>query len=239
MPLSGNGERSNTYSSPAILARRSRILEETRKAIAEEGITALSMNEIGKRAGVAKRTLYNAFQTRERMIATAIQEYFEQFIDRIRYRNDPGTLMRNIERMVLVINRNRQIRNYIRAIMALYFSPEPDPDIWQAMHGIATRSNLEWLQAVAAKRHLQPWMDADRVADDVVRLEYATIHAWAQGHIPDDEVLRRLLVNYLTYAAGATRGATRKEVDALLGEIHQHGVSRLLEAKFDASKLAA
>jgi hypothetical protein len=123
--------------------------------------------------------------------------------------------------------------------MALYFSPDPDPDIWHAMHGIATRSNLEWLREVSARKHLQPWLDVDRVADDIVRLEYATIHAWAQGHIPDDEIVRRLLVNYLTFAAGATRGATRKEVDALLAEIQQHDVSRLVETKFDMTKLAA
>ena len=68
-----SGDRPQTYSSPAIMERRRRILEETRKIIAEKGIAALSMNEIGQRAGVAKRTLYNAFQTRERMIASAIK----------------------------------------------------------------------------------------------------------------------------------------------------------------------
>ena len=72
--LKENGDRPQTYSSPAIIERRRRILEETRKVIAEQGIAALSMNEIGQRAGVAKRTLYNAFQTRERIHEARMQE---------------------------------------------------------------------------------------------------------------------------------------------------------------------
>jgi AcrR family transcriptional regulator len=237
--LNGTSERSQSYSSPAIRARRGRILEETRKAIAEQGIAALSMNEVGKRAGVAKRTLYNAFQTRERMIAIAIQEYFEEYVKRISYANEVGTLMHNVERMVTVVNRNRQIRNYIRAIMALYFSPEADADIWQAMHGMATRSNLEWTRTLQAKRQLQPWIDAERLADDVVRLEYATINAWAQGRIGDDEIVPRLLQNYLTFVAGATRGAARREIEDLLREIAEHGVAWLVEAKLGPSAKAA
>lgn len=230
--LNGTSERAQTYSSPAIRARRSRILEETRKAIAEEGIAALSMNEVGKRAGVAKRTLYNAFQTRERMIAIAIQEYFDEFVKRISYTNPVGTLMHNVERMVTVVNRNRQIRNYIRAIMALYFSPEADTDIWQAMHSMATRSNLEWTRMLQLKRQLQPWADAERLADDVVRLEYATINAWAQGRIGDDEIVPHLLQSYLTFVAGATRGAARREIEDLLREVMEHGAKRLIASKF-------
>src|SRR5438094_204527 len=72
-----------TYSSPAIRARRRRILEETRRMIAEDGLLNFNMNELCKRAGVAKRTLYNAFQTREQLIAIAIAEYFQEYVDRI------------------------------------------------------------------------------------------------------------------------------------------------------------
>ena len=224
-------ERTQIYSSPAMRARRSRILAETRKAIAEQGIAALSMNDVGKRAGVAKRTLYNAFQTRERMIAIAIQEYFDEFVTCISYAHPVGTLMHNVERMVSVVNRNRQIRNYIRAIMALYFSPEADGDIWQAMHRMAARSNLEWMRILQSKRQLQPWAEAEQLADEVVRLEYATINAWAQGRMGDDEIIPHLLRSYLTFVAGATRGAARREIEDLLHEVTGHGVGRLLETR--------
>ena len=50
-------EKVLVYSSPAIHARRRRILEETRKLIAERGLIGFSMDEICKRADVSKRTL--------------------------------------------------------------------------------------------------------------------------------------------------------------------------------------
>ncbi|MCG2841124.1 TetR/AcrR family transcriptional regulator [Sandaracinobacter sp. RS1-74] len=189
------------------------------------------MNEIGRRAGVAKRTLYNAFQTREQMVAMAIREYFEDFVQHIPFENPPGTLMRNVERMMVVLNRNKKIRNYIRAIMSLYFSPQGDVDIWSIMHVMALHQNLEYIRVLHAKRQLQPWVDVDQLAADVVRFEYATINDWAHGRIPDEDAVRRLLECYLTLMAGATRGTARKEIETLLLRLHQEGMAALPQMK--------
>ena len=209
-------EKPISYSSPAIRERRRRILDETRKLIAEQGIGNFSMNELCTRAGVAKRTLYNAFQTRERLVAVAIQEYFEDYLSRIPYTSEVGTLARNIERIVAVNRRNRKIRNYIRAIMAIYFSPDVNPDIWQAMHSVAAQSNLEWIRNLQRRRQLQPWVDAEQLADDIVRYEYATINDWARGMIAEDALIPRLITSYLIFMAGATRGAARAEIEELI-----------------------
>jgi AcrR family transcriptional regulator len=221
------GDRPQTYSSPAIIERRKRILEETRKVIAEQGIAALSMNEIGQRAGVAKRTLYNAFQTRERMIASAIQEYFDEYVGKIPYSSAPGTMQHNLERMVSVVQRNRKIRNYIKAIMALYFSSDVDHDIWTAMHSPAIHHNRQWIEVLEAKKQLQPWVEVDKLVDDLVRFEYATINDWAQGRIPDDEVIVRLVSSYLICVLGALKGNARKEVETLIKDIAERGTDAL------------
>ncbi len=211
-------EKPLTYSSPAILERRRRILDETRALIAEQGIGNFSMNELCKRADVAKRTLYNAFQTRERLIASAIQEYFLEYLGKIPYKSEIGTLQRNIERIVAVGRRNRKIRNYIRAIMAVYFSPDVDRQIWEAMHSVAVESNLEWIRNLQRRRQLQPWVDADALANDIVRYEYATVNDWARGLMPDEALVPRLVNSYLTFLAGATRGVARTEIEAMLRE---------------------
>jgi AcrR family transcriptional regulator len=162
--------------------------------IAEQGISALNMNDIGRRA-VAKRTLYNAFQTRERMIAAAIQEYFEEYISRITFTQPPGSLQHNLERMISVVQRNRRIPNYIRAIMALYFSPDVDEDIWLAMHSIATHHHRAWIETLEAGRQLQPWVAVGTLVDDLVRLEYAMINDWARGRIPDEAIILHLITS--------------------------------------------
>jgi len=220
-------ERPNTYNSPAIIERRRRILEETRIMISEQGIAAISMNEICKRAGVAKRTLYNAFQTRERMIATAINEYFDDYVAQIAFDSPTGTMMHNLERMISVVQRNRKIRNYIRAILSLYFSPDVDEDIWASMHSPALSHNMEWIRALEARRQLQPWVDCEILVNELVRFEYATIYDWAQGRIADDEIVIRLVSSYLTFVLGAVSGGARKEIERLLKDIADRGADAL------------
>ena len=142
----------------------------------------------------------------ERMItiATAIQEYFDEYVSRIVYSSPPGTMQHNLERMISVVQRNRKIRNYIKAIMALYFSSDVDRDIWTAMHSPAIHHNKQWIEALDATKQLQPWVQVDKLVDDLVRFEYATINDWAQGRIPDDEVIVRLVSSYLSWKkAGA------------------------------------
>ena len=217
------GDRPQIYSSPAIIERRKRILAETRKLIAEQGIAAFSMNEIGHRAGVAKRTLYNAFQTRERMIAAAIQEYFDEHVSKLSYVSRPGTMEHNIERMISILQRNRKLRNYVKAVLSLYFSSDVDPHIWSAIHAPAVHHNRRWIERLAAKKQLQPWVHVDQLVDDLVRFEFATINEWAQGRIADDQVMVRLVSSYLSCVAGALKGTARKEVEALLKAISDRG----------------
>jgi AcrR family transcriptional regulator len=220
-------DKPQTYSSPAIRARRRRILEETRLLIAEQGLANFNMNELCKRAGVAKRTLYNAFQTREQMIAIAIGEYFQDYIDRIPYTAPVGTLQRNVERLVSVSRRNLKIRNYIRAIMSIFFSPEADSGIWRTMQGMATRPTLEWLTNLSARRQLQSWIEPERLAEDLVRLEYAVVNDWSLGRIADEELTHHLLLSFLTHMAGATRGLANTEIREAICEIEARGVPQV------------
>lgn len=54
--------------------RRRRILDVARKLTAEQGYEAVSMRTIAAKSGVAEKTLYNIFVTKDRLIATAAQE---------------------------------------------------------------------------------------------------------------------------------------------------------------------
>jgi TetR/AcrR family transcriptional regulator, cholesterol catabolism regulator len=201
------------YSSPSIRARRHRILKEARKMIADEGIANLSMDEISRRAGVAKRTLYNAFQSKERLIAAAIHEYFEDYASRITYSTDEATLERAIERLIVVAKRNLAIRNYTRALMNIYHSHGVDPDIRQTIHDIAAEVHEPLIRKLQRKRQLQPWIDAEELITNIIRFRYAIAHSWGEEQINDQEFLLCLVRGFLTMLAGATRGATRTQIE--------------------------
>lgn len=209
----------STYSSKTIRERRSRILAETRKLIAEEGPTGFSMEELCKRAGVAKRTLYNAFGSKEHMVAVSIQEYFEDFAQHIRFTRPPGTLQHMIEHIGAVARRNMQLLNYNRALMAIYHSPEVDPDIWATIRRIAANAHRPYVEIVAAKRQLQPWMNTEEVTAELTRYRYALANDACNGRVPVEDYPTTLLIGMLNILAGATRGGARRDVEDALRQI--------------------
>lgn len=218
--------RAAGYSSPSIIARRHRILDETRRMIGKVGIANLSMDDVARRANVAKRTLYNAFQSKEHLVALAISKYFEDYARTIDYSTESATLEWMIERLVIVARRNLSIRNYTRALMNIYHSSDVDPEIRQAIHDIAAKSHEPWILELDRKRQLQPWIDAEDLIANLVRYRYATAHAWAEGLIPEDQLVIELVRGFLTYMAGATTGAARRQIIEVLTELEAHPLMR-------------
>lgn len=223
--------RSQVYSSPLIIARRNRILDETRKMIGKQGVTNISMDEVAKRAGVAKRTLYNAFQSKEHLIALAINKYFDDYVSKIDHSTENATLEWMIERLIILTKRYLQIKNYARALMNIYFSSDVDPEIRQAIHEIALQSHGSWINELARTNQLQPWLEAAGLSDMLVRYRYATAHSWTEGRIADDMFLRELLVGFLTYMAGATIGTAHNEIVAALTGIDERLAKQLPDSQ--------
>jgi AcrR family transcriptional regulator len=213
-----------SYSSPAIVARRARILELTRELIAEQGLAAFSISELGQRANVAKQTIYNIFQTKERMIATAINEYFEQREDQIQYQSPQGTMERMIERTIIAGRRVADLPHYMSALMMIYFSPNPDADIWAAIQRSTTHAHKPWIESLAANRMLQSWTIPDLLIADMAVLRNGVTLEWCRGHIDMEEALHRKVMGLLTMAAGAMRQPVRGAVEARLEEIRAQGI---------------
>lgn len=119
------GGRALIYKSDNIYERRRRILREARKMIAEFGLAGFSVRDLCSRAGIAQKTLYNAFGSKENVIALAIRQYMADFNERTVTRFDAATLEGRLERLIKVHSRNTQIRPYTTAIMAVYNSRPP------------------------------------------------------------------------------------------------------------------
>ncbi len=194
--------------------------------IGEVGIANLSMDDVARRANVAKRTLYNAFQSKEHLVASAISKYFEDYASKIDYSTQDATLEWMIERLVIVARRNLSIRNYTRALMNIYHSSDVDPEIRQAIHDIAAKSHEPWILELDRKRQLQPWIDAEDLIANLVRYRYATAHAWAEGLIPEDQLVIELLRGFFTFMAGATTGTARKQIVEVLTNLEDHPLMR-------------
>lgn len=201
------------YASQQIRERRRRILAETRKIISDHGLAGVAMEDVANRAGVAKRTIYNAFQSKERLIAAAIQQYFDEYAPRPTDETKEETVDRMIERLAVVGRGNLNIRNYTRALMNLYYTHDIDPQIQRAIYDIAAQSHEPWIRMLERKRQLQSWASADDLVLSLVSYRYSIAFAWAEGQIGDEDFIITLIRGFLTFMAGATRGAARREIE--------------------------
>lgn len=212
-----------SYSSPAMQARRQRILDETRKLIAEQGVAGFSLLDLCRRADVAKQTLYYAFQSKEGLIAAAILDYFEEYDRRIPYHSRLGSLERVIERMVAIGQRNLTIPNYVAAITSFYYSQSASPDLWRMLHGITTLSQRPYIEELHKARQLQPWADPEQLIDALDGQRLGISNEWIQGRIADEDMIDRMVVNVLTYLLGSIRGTARRHVEAILRTVSDIG----------------
>lgn len=221
--LSAHPEKKLVYSSPLIHERRERILREARKLLSEKGIEGFSIRVLCKRADVAQRTLYNAFHNRDRLITLAIRETYEDVNRYMQYRTSAETLEGILDRLISVNSRNLRARNYTRAVVAVYFSPDASRDVWESMRQMVDLNLRQWLDRLERENLLETWVRIDEFANEIANLEYATINDWAQGRIEDGDYVRRLVTAVLTHVVGAIRGEDQLKARKFLEEIHRTG----------------
>ena len=222
-PLSAHPVRQPVYSSPLIRERRKRILREARKLLTEKGIEGFSIRTLCKRANVAQRTLYNAFHNRDRLVALAIREAYEDVNRYMKYRTSPETLDGILDRLISINTRNLRARNYTRAVVAVFFSPDASPDVWGAIRAMADINLRLWLDRMAKENLLADWVMVDQLADEIANIEYAAINDWAQGRVRDDQFLRRLVTAVLAHVVGAIKGEDHDRALHFLRQIHASG----------------
>ncbi|MEQ8958040.1 MAG: helix-turn-helix domain-containing protein, partial [Coleofasciculus sp. C2-GNP5-27] len=115
MSLDAHPDKALTYFSPRILERRQRLLKETRKMIAESGYENFSVRKLCERASVAQKTLYNAFQNKDRLVVLAIREAYDDFHKYTNYTTDRNTVAGILDRAVALNRQNMRVPNYIKA----------------------------------------------------------------------------------------------------------------------------
>lgn len=223
------GPVSEAYASEAMLERRRRILSEARALITEHGVEGLTVAALGKRAGVAKQTLYYAFGSKDEIVAAAILDYFEVSEQEIAYRGAPGSLTRLIERMVAIGQRNQAIPNYIAALIAIWYGGSPL--LWQAMFDTASRSHASVVDALAARGQLAGWVCPAELVESMVGQTILVTSAWLQGRIAGADLIDRLVLALLQTLAGVTLAPTRDDVEAIAAQVRSTGAKAWLAAQ--------
>lgn len=216
-----SGGRTLIYKSDNIFERRHRILREARKMIAEFGLSNFNVRELCARAEIAQKTLYNAFGSKENVIALAIRQYLADFSEHVEYRFEPTTLGGRLERLIKIHSRNIQIRPYTTAIMAVYNSPTAAPTIRDAIRNVSSPRGgakvfADHLQVTGA---LAPDVTPESFTEMVATTTYAVLGDWCLGDLTDDQLVDKMSEMFLMVVVGMTVGSTRTDAEHWLQDL--------------------
>ena len=81
------------------LRRRERILSAARELISKQGYDGVKMRDLAKAADVAPKTLYHQFESKEKLLRTAVEERYRRTYQAI----DDAEIERGIDRLFFIV----------------------------------------------------------------------------------------------------------------------------------------
>jgi TetR/AcrR family transcriptional regulator of autoinduction and epiphytic fitness len=103
-------------------ASREVIVAAATRLFLERGFGAVSMDELAAAAGVARRTLYNQFASKEEIFREMLQRVSGQleqaFPPGIETQGDVEAVLRLVAKMILNLHKNREYLGFLRMVVA-------------------------------------------------------------------------------------------------------------------------
>lgn len=199
------------------LRRRSNILSVARDLIAEKGYAGVTMRELAEKSGVAYKSLYDLYGSKDNLLGKAVEERLRLVFETIE-RNTSGKT--GFDRLMEIIAQSAvavlEIPNLARALEPILF-PNPGKfsieELWQRFH-------RQTILDIQRQGDLMDGTDIDFILRDLILDSGSTRLYWANGVIPDE-----MLQDAQQYSACKTllpvlTGATAERARALILELH-------------------
>ena len=215
--LDAASQKRSSYSSESMARRRTRVLEEARKLVAEAGYEGVTMRLLAERSEVASATLYNIYGNKETLVATAVSELFEEQMAHAAAESGSG-LDGTIARTRWIAGEIERMPEYTRAMVTVYFSASAENLVRDLLRRITTDAHRQLLESLRRKGGLLPWVDIDLLASQTANHQYAAVHDWAIGKVSMDRLADRQIYELLLALSGVTSGEINEEVRRRLAE---------------------
>lgn len=163
-----------------------RLLDAAREAFAERGLS-VSIDEIAKRAGVGKGTVFRRFPTKEHLVAAIICDCLEEArqlgLALLEGQADPGEALHEFMRAGAELQARN--RGFFESVAQAALS---EPEVLAAKQRL-----IEVTATLLSRAQEQGLVRADATAYDVVMLQCASVQAAAPFHEQAPEMWRRYL----------------------------------------------
>ena len=206
------------YDSPVMADRRRRILDEAQAIIDELGVEGFTIRELSRRAGVAQRTLYNQFGSKEDILASAIHDHFAGLLTALPAPPAAADFEMHLERIDALVDRTVALKRYATAMVGVFFSPTVDRRLYDTLRWISGGGSAAWVPEALRTGVLTKLSadDEERLSTLLINTGYANITDWAAGRISADEMKLRFKINFLTCIQPWTRPPHQQTITRLL-----------------------
>ncbi len=215
--VSAASQKRSSYSSESMARRRERVLDETRKLVAEAGYDGVTMRLLAERSEVASATLYNIYGNKETLIATAVAELFEEQMAHPTH--ERSGLDSTIERTRWIAGEIRRMPEYTRAMVTVYFSGSAENLVRDMLRRITTEAHRALMESLREQGGLLPWVDIDLLASHTANHQYAVVHEWAIGRVPIDKLADQQVYHLMLSLAAVTTGEVGEDIRRRLAEV--------------------
>jgi AcrR family transcriptional regulator len=194
------------------IRRRENILAAARELITEHGYDGVTMRDLARASGVAPKTLYHQFESKEKLLRAAVEERFRHAYQQI----DAADIDHGIDRLFYIIDTvgatTQENMAYARALGPILGSRRSKSS--EVLTLIRMNTYRRAVEQIASESDFVDWVDVDLLSAIVYRQVNPILMSSWYRHTPTDVTTMVVKLDLCLILASVTKGYTHRNVVA-------------------------
>ena len=192
------------------IRRREDILAAARELITERGYDGVTMRDLAKASGVAPKTLYHQFESKEKLLRAAVEERFRYAYQQI----DEAEIARGIDRLFFIIETvgrtTEENMAYAKALGPILSSRRSKSS--EVFTLIRMNTYRRAIEQIDSESEFVEWVDVDLLSAIVYRQVNPILMSSWYLKTPSDVTTMVVKLDLCLILASVTTGYTHKKV---------------------------
>lgn len=192
------------------IRRREDILAAARELITERGYEGVTMRDLAKASGVAPKTLYHQFESKEKLLRAAVEERFRYAYQQI----DEAEIARGIDRLFFIIETvgrtTEENMAYAKALGPILSSRRSKSS--EVFTLIRMNTYRRAIEQIDSESEFVEWVDVDLLSAIVYRQVNPILMSSWYLKTPSDVTTMVVKLDLCLILASVTTGYTHKKV---------------------------
>lgn len=189
-----------------------------REELTRSGYDGVTMQTLADRAGVAKKTLYNRYGSKDGLLLKAIAEVVDS------YRGQADQTEAGIPAVIAMrVGGNRQLvatPEYAEAMTRALMQVDGEHPLVALLLGDAMARQVHHLEIAAGRDELRAGVEPRALAEQLTGHSWGLILLWVKGLLPLSAFEQQSLAGMLTLLLAATEGPRHEALASMLAGTH-------------------